>query len=237
MTETGPILEIKGLVSCYGPTEVLHGIDLHVSRGEIVTVLGANGAGKTTLLRCISGVQPVRAGTMRFLGQDLKAVPDHGRAAIGIAHAPEGRHIFQEISVEENLLLGAFSRRDDTAGDLAHVYELFPILKTKRGQLAGWLSCGQQQMLAIGRAIMAKPQLMIFDEPSMGLAPVLVDQVLEVITTLRDDGATLLIVEQNAFAALSIADRGYVIETGSIVLSDDAQSLLANPEMRAAYLG
>lgn len=237
MTESEPILEINGLVSSYGPTRVLHDIDLNVSRGEIVTVLGANGAGKTTLLRCISGVQPVRGGTIRFLGRDMKGVADHQRAGLGIAHAPEGRHIFEELSVEENLLLGAFSRRDDATGDLTHVYELFPILKTKRNQLAGGLSGGQQQMLAIGRAIMAKPQLMIFDEPSMGLAPVLVDQVLEVITTLRDDGATLLIVEQNAFAALSIADRGYVIEQGKIVLSDDAQSLLANPEMRAAYLG
>lgn len=232
-----PILEISGLITAYGPIEVLHGIDLRVNEGEIVTLVGANGAGKTTLMRCISGVQPIRSGTMRFAGHDLARQPDHARAGLGIAHSPEGRMIFADLSVEENLSLGAYHRADDINGELQEVFELFPILKDKRALAAGGLSGGQQQMLAIGRAIMGRPKLMLLDEPSMGLAPVLVDQILEVITTLRDRGVTLLIVEQNAFAALSIADRGYVMETGRITLSGTASKLIADPRVREAYLG
>ncbi|MGB8621414.1 MAG: ABC transporter ATP-binding protein [Paracoccaceae bacterium] len=231
------MLEIEGLKTAYGPIEVLHGIDLRVDEGEIVTLVGANGAGKTTLMRCISGVQPVRAGKIRFAGKDLTRAPDHARAGLGIAHSPEGRQIFGDLPVEENLRLGAYHRRDDPASDLDEVFRLFPILRDKRALAAGGLSGGQQQMLAIGRAIMGRPKLMLLDEPSMGLAPVLVDQILEVITTLRDRGVTLLVVEQNAFAALSIADRGYVMETGRIALSGPAQELIEDPRIREAYLG
>ncbi|WP_321341355.1 ABC transporter ATP-binding protein [Breoghania sp.] len=232
-----PLLEIAGLVTAYGPIEVLHGVDLSVGEGEIVTLVGANGAGKTTLMRCISGVQPVKAGTIRFAGMDLSKKADHARAGLGIAHSPEGRQIFGDLSVEENLALGGFHRNDDLTGDMEDVFGLFPILKDKRHLAAGGLSGGQQQMLAIGRAIMGRPKLLLLDEPSMGLAPVLVDQILEVITTLRDRGVTLLVVEQNAYAALSIADRGYVMETGKIALSGSAKDLIADPRVREAYLG
>ena len=197
-----PLLEIAGLVTAYGPIEVLHGVDLSVGEGEIVTLVGANGAGKTTLMRCISGVQPIKAGTIRFAGVDLTKKADFARAGLGIAHSPEGRQIFGDLSVEENLALGGFHRKDDLTGDMEDVFGLFPILKDKRHLAAGGLSGGQQQMLAIGRAIMGRPRLLLLDEPSMGLAPVLVDQILEVITTLRDRGVTLLVVEQNAYAAL-----------------------------------
>ncbi|WP_319774118.1 ABC transporter ATP-binding protein [Breoghania sp.] len=232
-----PLLEIAGLVTAYGPIEVLHGVDLSVGEGEIVTLVGANGAGKTTLMRCISGVQPIKAGTIRFAGVDLTKKADFARAGLGIAHSPEGRQIFGDLSVEENLALGGFHRKDDLTGDMEDVFGLFPILKDKRHLAAGGLSGGQQQMLAIGRAIMGRPRLLLLDEPSMGLAPVLVDQILEVITTLRDRGVTLLVVEQNAYAALSIADRGYVMETGKIALSGSAQDLIADPRVREAYLG
>ncbi|PTW60988.1 amino acid/amide ABC transporter ATP-binding protein 2 (HAAT family) [Breoghania corrubedonensis] len=232
-----PLLEISGLVTSYGPIEVLHGIDLFVNEGEIVTLVGANGAGKTTLMRCISGVQPTKAGTIRYAGAPLARVPDHARAGLGIAHSPEGRQIFGDLSVEENLALGGYHRTDDLSPDMEDVFTLFPILKTKRHLAAGGLSGGQQQMLAIGRAIMGRPKLLLLDEPSMGLAPVLVDQILEVISTLRKRGVTLLVVEQNAYAALSIADRGYVMETGKIALSGSAGNLIADPRVREAYLG
>nr|WP_118136084.1 ABC transporter ATP-binding protein [Oceanicella sp. SM1341] len=231
------MLRIEGLVSAYGALEVLHGIDLAVAEGEIVTLVGANGAGKTTLMRCISGVQPLRAGAIRFRGEDISRRPDHARAGLGIGHSPEGRQIFADLPVEENLALGAYHRRGPLAADLDEVYTLFPVLAEKRALPAGGLSGGQQQMLAIGRAIMTRPKLMLLDEPSMGLAPVLVDRILEVITTLRDRGVTLLVVEQNAFAALSIADRGYVMETGRITLSGPARTLIEDPRVREAYLG
>ncbi len=237
MAEPGPLLEIAGLVTGYGPIEVLHGVDLVVMPGEIVTLVGANGAGKTTLMRCISGVQPLRAGAMRFDGADLARRPDHARAGLGIAHSPEGRQIFGELTVEENLRLGGYHRRDDLSADLSEVYALFPVLRDKAALTAGGLSGGQQQMLAIGRAIMTRPRLMLLDEPSMGLAPVLVDQVLQVIGALRDRGVTLLVVEQNAYAALKVADRGYVMEQGRITLSGSSAELIADPRIREAYLG
>ncbi|MEI2386990.1 ABC transporter ATP-binding protein [Breoghania sp. JC706] len=232
-----PLLEITGLVTAYGPIEVLHGIDVSVNEGEIVTLVGANGAGKTTLMRCISGVQPLKAGTIRFAGTPLSTIPDHKRAGLGIAQSPEGRQIFGDLSVEENLALGGYHRKDDLGGDMEDVYGHFPILKDKRHHAAGGLSGGQQQMLAIGRAIMGRPKLLLLDEPSMGLAPVLVDQILEVISALRKRGVTLLVVEQNAYAALSIADRGYVMETGKIALSGSARDLISDPRVREAYLG
>lgn len=237
MPDRKPILEISGLVTAYGPIEVLHGVDVTVGEGEIVTLVGANGAGKTTLMRCISGVQPLKSGTIRYLGADITRKPDHGRASLGIAHSPEGRQIFGDLTVEENLALGGYHRHDDLTGDMEDVFGLFPVLKDKRALAAGGLSGGQQQMLAIGRAIMGRPKLLLLDEPSMGLAPVLVDQILEVIAALRDRGVTVLVVEQNAYAALSIADRGYVMETGRIALSGPAQDLINDPRVREAYLG
>ncbi|EYD72336.1 ABC transporter ATP-binding protein [Limimaricola hongkongensis] len=232
-----PLLSIEGLRTAYGPIEVLHGVDLIVNEGEIVSLVGANGAGKTTLMRCISGVQPVKAGAIRLAGEDLTRRPDHARAGLGIAHSPEGRQIFGDLSVAENLRLGGYHRTDDLGADLEEVYGLFPILRDKAALPAGGLSGGQQQMLAIGRAIMGRPKLMLLDEPSMGLAPVLVDQVLAVVKSLRDRGVTLLMVEQNAYAALSIADRGYVMEQGEITLSGAASELIADPRIREAYLG
>ena len=232
-----PLLSIEGLHTAYGPIEVLHGVDLVVNEGEIVSLVGANGAGKTTLMRCISGVQPVKSGAIRFRGEDLTRRPDHARAGLGIAHSPEGRQIFGDLTVAENLALGGYHRTDDLGSDMEEVYGLFPILRDKAALPAGGLSGGQQQMLAIGRAIMGRPRLMLLDEPSMGLAPVLVDQVLSVVKSLRDRGVTLLMVEQNAYAALSIADRGYVMEQGEITLSGPASDLIADPRIREAYLG
>ncbi len=232
-----PLLKIEGLHSAYGPIEVLHGIDLVVEEGEIVSLVGANGAGKSTLMRCISGVQPVKKGAIRLDGEDLTKRPDHARAGLGIAHSPEGRQIFGDLSVAENLRLGGYHRTDDLGPDLEEVYRLFPILRDKADLAAGGLSGGQQQMLAIGRAIMTRSRLMLLDEPSMGLAPVLVDQVLSVIGSLRDRGVTLLVVEQNAYAALSMADRGYVMEQGRITLSGPAADLINDPRIREAYLG
>ncbi|WPY94621.1 ABC transporter ATP-binding protein [Limimaricola variabilis] len=234
---TEPLLSITGLRSAYGPIEVLHGIDLTVREGEIVSLVGANGAGKTTLMRCISGVQPIKAGAIRFEGEDIARRPDHARAGLGIAHSPEGRQIFGDLSVSENLALGGYHRRDALGPDMEEVYRLFPILRDKSALPAGGLSGGQQQMLAIGRAIMGRPRLLLLDEPSMGLAPVLVDQVFAVVKSLRDRGVTLLMVEQNAYAALSIADRGYVMEQGEITLSGLASELIADPRIREAYLG
>lgn len=232
------MLDISGLKTAYGPIEVLHGIDLHVAEGEIVTLVGANGAGKTSLMRCISGVQPTTAGTISFNGAPLQSEPDHVRAGLGIAHSPEGRHIFGDMSVAENLVLGAYHRNgSEITSDIEDVYEMFPILREKRDLQAAGLSGGQQQMLAIGRALMVRPKLLLLDEPSMGLAPILVDQILETIAKLRDRGMTILLVEQNAYAALSIADRGYVLETGKIALSGTASELIADPRIREAYLG
>ncbi|MCP1168688.1 ABC transporter ATP-binding protein [Limimaricola litoreus] len=232
-----PLLSIEGLHTAYGPIEVLHGVDLVVNEGEIVSLVGVNGVGKTTLMRCISGVQPVKSGAIRFRGEDLTRRPDHARASLGITHSPEGRQIFGDLSVAENLRLGGYHRSDDLGADMEEVFGLFPILRDKADLDAGGLSGGQQQMLAIGRAIMGRPKLMLLDEPSMGLAPVLVDQVLAVVKSLRDRGVTLLMVEQNAYAALSIADRGYVMEQGEITLSGKAADLIADPRIREAYLG
>lgn len=232
------MLEVAGLKSAYGRIEVLHGIDLVVAQGEIVTLVGANGAGKTTLMRVISGIQPASAGSIRFEGRDLLPIAAHRRVGLGIALVPEGRQIFAPLSVEDNLRLGAWSRRGaDITADLERVFELFPVLAEKHRLLAGGLSGGQQQMLAIGRALMSRPRLILLDEPSMGLAPILVDQVFSIIARLKAEGLTVLIVEQNAAAALSVADRGYVIETGQVAMAGEAVALRDDPRVRAAYLG
>lgn len=232
------MLLVEDLWSRYGRIEVLHGINLEVKSGEVVAVVGANGAGKTTLLRCLSGVQPMAAGTITFRGSVITRVPAHRRLGLGLAQSPEGRQIFTNLSVEENLRLGAYLYKDARVEkDMEEAFTLFPILKTKRNLNAGDLSGGQQQMLAIGRALMGRPHCLLLDEPSMGLAPILVDQILDVVKNLRSYGVTALLVEQNAFAALSIADRGYVMEIGKITMSGPAQELIADERVREAYLG
>lgn len=232
------MLEVENLTSAYGRIEVLHGVTLNVSAGEIVTIVGANGAGKTTLLRAISGVQPILGGSIRFEDRPITQIAGHARVGLGMAQVPEGRQVFAPLSVEDNLRLGAWCRKGaDTTSDIERVYAMFPVLKDKRHQAAGALSGGQQQMLAIGRALMSRPKLILLDEPSMGLAPILVDQIFEVIASFRREGQTVLLVEQNAFAALSIADRGYVLETGRIALTGRGIDLVRDERVRATYLG
>jgi branched-chain amino acid transport system ATP-binding protein len=232
------VLKVERLSSRYGRIQALRDVSLDVRQGEIVALVGANGAGKTTLLRAISGVQSTSGGSIVFKGTDITHSSPHARVAAGIAQSPEGRQIFGDLSVQDNLRLGAYLRRDGAiADDMERVFTLFPILKDFRARPGGDLSGGQQQMLAIGRALMAKPGLLLLDEPSMGLAPILVDQILAAINVLKQDGTTIFLVEQNAFAALSIADRGYVLETGCIVLEGSGRQLLANEKVQAAYLG
>jgi len=232
------VLAIDNLASRYGRIEVLHGISLNVRKGEIVTLVGSNGAGKSTLLRAISGVQPVASGTMRLEDKLIDRWRPHHRVAKGIAQVPEGRQVFAPLSVDENLRLGGIVRRDGNIGaDLDEIYTMFPALAERRRNAAGTLSGGQQQMLAIGRALMARPKLLLLDEPSMGLAPVLVEQIFATIEMLKTRGLTVLLVEQNANVALAIADRGYVIETGRIVMTGTGKELLNNERVRSAYLG
>jgi branched-chain amino acid transport system ATP-binding protein len=232
------MLSIENIKSAYGRIEVLHGVTLHVDNGEIVTLIGANGAGKTTLMHAISGVQPITGGVIRFEREPIEDQPAHARVCLGISQVPEGRQVFEPLSVKDNLRLGAWSRRDaDLEQDLAKVCALFPMLEAMWDMPAGALSGGQQQMLAIGRALMAKPRLLLLDEPSMGLAPKLVDTVLMAIRTLKDEKLTILLVEQNARAALSIADRAYVMETGRVTLSGSAAEIQADRRVREAYLG
>jgi branched-chain amino acid transport system ATP-binding protein len=232
------VLAVENLVSRYGRIEVLHGVSLEVAAGEIVTLIGSNGAGKTTLLKAISGVQPVTRGSIRFDGEAIDRLPPHRRVALGIAQVPEGRQVFGPLSVEDNLRLGAWARQDgEIAGDIANIYATFPALAEKRWREAGSLSGGQQQMLAIGRALMARPKLLLLDEPSMGLAPLLVEQIFSIIAGLKRQGLTILLVEQNAHAALAIADRAYVMETGRVTISGSGNALLDDPRVRAAYLG
>lgn len=232
------MLSIEGLRCKYGRIEVLHGVDLKVRSGEIVTVVGANGAGKTTLLRCLSGVQPASAGTIMFRGENISRMAPHRRVGLGLAQSPEGRQIFTNLTVEDNLRLGAFLYSDERVDkDMADAFAMFPILRQKRNLSAGGLSGGQQQMLAIARALMGRPSCLLLDEPSMGLAPILVDQIFDVVKNLRSLDVTALLIEQNAFAALSIADRGYVMETGRITMSGPAEELIADERVREAYLG
>lgn len=232
------MLSVENIRSAYGRIEVLHGVTLHVDAGEIVTLIGANGAGKTTLMHAVSGVQPITGGMIKFEGRPIEQLPAHARVAAGISQVPEGRQVFDPLSVEDNLRLGAWSRRStDLKQDLAQVRQLFPMLEALWEAPAGTLSGGQQQMLAIGRALMARPRLLLLDEPSMGLAPKLVDHVLAVIRSLKDKALTILLVEQNAGAALAIADRAYVLETGKIALSGNADDVRNDQRVREAYLG
>jgi branched-chain amino acid transport system ATP-binding protein len=232
------MLAIDNLVSRYGRIEAVHGVSLAVAAGEIVTLVGSNGAGKTTLLRAISGVQPIARGTVRFEDRPIHGLAPHARVRLGIAQVPEGRQVFAPLSVDDNLRLGAWARHSaDVGDDLDKVYATFPALAERRAVAAGSLSGGQQQMLAIGRALMAAPKLLLLDEPSMGLAPLLVEQILAAIAELRRTGVTVLLVEQNVTAALAISDRAYVIETGRIVLSGESAAIAQDPRVRQAYLG
>jgi branched-chain amino acid transport system ATP-binding protein len=234
-----PLLRIENLRTSYGRIEALKGISLEVRDGEIVTLIGSNGAGKTTTLRTINGIIAPRAGKVTFAGMDITNEPAHEIVKLGIAQSPEGRRLFPRMTVRENLELGAY-QRDDVAGiaeDLDRSYGLFPRLKERESQKAGTLSGGEQQMCAIGRALMARPRLLLLDEPSMGLAPILVDRIFEIIVEINKQGTTVLVVEQNASIALSVANRGYVLETGQIKLADDAAALRSNDEVRKLYLG
>ena len=232
------LLEIAGLTGHYGRIQALSGIDLSIAEGELLALVGGNGAGKTTLLRTISGVQPASGGAIRFAGEDITAASPSRRVRLGIAQVPEGRQVFGPLAVEDNLLLGGYTRpRREADAERERIYALFPVLAAKRREPAGTLSGGQQQMLAIGRALMARPRLLLLDEPSMGLAPLLVEEIFRAIVALKQAGTTIFLVEQNAQAALAIADRGYVLETGRIVLQDTGRALLANDKVRQAYLG
>jgi branched-chain amino acid transport system ATP-binding protein len=233
------LLELSDVTVHYGRIEALHGISLTVAEGEVVTLIGANGAGKTTTMRAISGLRPVTRGTIRFEGEDLTHVRADLRVVRGVSQAPEGRGIFPGMTVLENLEMGTYARRDkkNFPADLDRVYELFPRLRERRGQAAGTLSGGEQQMLTIGRALMARPRLLLLDEPSMGLAPMLIQQIFGIIREINSQGITVLLVEQNAQQALSVADRAYVLETGSIVKTGTGQELLGDPSVKEAYLG
>ncbi len=233
------MLRVEGLVAGYGPTDCLMGVSLEVRAGEIVALLGANGAGKTTTLMTISGLVPPRAGHIRFEERSLVGLPPEQIVALGISHVPEGRRILPRLTVLENLELGAYLRTDRQAvrHELDRALSLFPILAARQGQLAGTLSGGEQQMLAIARGLMARPKLLLLDEPSLGLAPKMVVMIFETIRRISRDGITLLLVEQNAYLSLQIAHRGYVLETGRIVLTDRADRLAQNPQVKAAYLG
>jgi len=234
-----PILEIHDIHTYYGAIHALKGISLEVREGEIVTLLGANGAGKSTTLRSINGLNRPRQGHIRFLGRDITSVPAHQIVKRGIAQSPEGRRLFPRMSVTENLEMGAF-QRNDRAGireDMDRVFQLFPRLQERRHQKAGTMSGGEQQMCAIGRALMARPKLLLLDEPSLGLAPIFVERIFEIIKTINEQGTSILLVEQNALMALDSAHRGYVLETGNIALSDTAQALKSNEQVRKTYLG
>jgi branched-chain amino acid transport system ATP-binding protein len=232
------LLEVKELHTFYGNIEALKGVSLEVEEGEVVTLIGSNGAGKSTTLRSISGLTPPREGTIKFDGKEIGETAPQEIVRLGISQAPEGRRVFPRMSVLENLELGAFLRRDESIrGDLERVFELFPRLKERERQKAGTMSGGEQQMLAIGRALMSKPRLLLLDEPAMGLAPVLVERIYETVAEINRQGTTILLVEQNASFALEVAKRGYVLETGTVALSDTSDALRENPEVQRAYLG
>jgi branched-chain amino acid transport system ATP-binding protein len=233
------VLELREVEVAYGNIRALKGISLTVAEGELVTLIGANGAGKSTTLKTISGLLRPKAGTLLYKDQTLDRLPPHQIVALGISHCPEGRHLFGRLTVTENLRLGAVQRRDrqGVPRDIEHVYKLFPVLKDRRTQPAGTLSGGEQQMLAIGRAMMSRPRLLLLDEPSLGLAPILVSLIFETIQQLKRDGTTILLVEQNARLALDIADRAYVMETGRVTLQGPAIELKHNPQVEHTYLG
>jgi branched-chain amino acid transport system ATP-binding protein len=232
------LLDVKDIHVFYGNIEAVKGMSFHVDRGEIVCLIGANGAGKTTTLRTVSGLLRPAEGAIFYDDQRIDLLPAHEIVGLGVAQSPEGRRIFPRMSVRENLDMGAFTRKDaEQRQDLERILELFPILKERARQAAGTLSGGEQQMLAIGRALMTKPKLLLLDEPSMGLAPIVVERIFQTIREISQQGVTILLVEQNAAQALGLANRGYVIETGRIVLEDEARALLANERVRKAYLG
>ena len=231
------LLELDDVHVFYGKIAALRGISVEVDEGEIVTLIGANGAGKSTTLKTVSGLRSVSSGAVRFAGRDITRMPGHKRVLAGIGQAPEGRGIFPGMTVEDNIFMGAYARKGDLSKEIAEVYELFPRLAERKRQFGGTMSGGEQQMLAIGRALMAKPQVLLLDEPSMGLAPKLVQQIFSIIQEINRRGTTVLLVEQNAQQALQIAHRAYVLETGEIVKSAPARELLDDPEVRAAYLG
>jgi branched-chain amino acid transport system ATP-binding protein len=232
------LLDVDGVRVAYGGIEALRGVSFTVDEGEIVTLLGANGAGKTTTLRTISGLLRPRAGTVTFDGRRIDAMPPHEIVTLGIGQSPEGRRIFPRMSVHENLVMGAYHRkRAVLTEDIDRVLDLFPVLRERQTQDGGTLSGGEQQMLAIGRALMSRPRLLLLDEPSMGLAPMIVNRIFQIISEINEQGTTVLLVEQNAAQALKLASRGYVLETGEIVMSDTASALLADDRVRAAYLG
>ncbi len=232
------MLKVTDLNVFYGSIHAVKGVSFHVDAGEVVTLIGANGAGKSTVLNTVSGLLHPRSGSVSFEGQDLHAVPPDKIVARGLAQVPEGRHVFLQMTVEENLELGAYTQPGSTVGPgIADVYARFPRLKERRKQVAGTLSGGEQQMLAMGRALMSRPKLLMLDEPSMGLAPILVEQIFDIIRELHAAGTTILLVEQNAQAALSVADRAYVLETGRITISGTGKELMASDAVRKAYLG
>lgn len=233
------MLEIRDLYVNYGMIAALKGISFDVNEGEVIALIGANGAGKTTTLHTLTGLISARSGSIKFNGTELTKVPAHKIVEMGIAHVPEGRRIFQNLTVLDNLKLGAFTRKDKDgiAKDIQKVYELFPRIAERKTQIAGTLSGGEQQMLAMGRALMSKPKIVVMDEPSMGLSPIFVTKIFEIIKSIRDQGTTVLLVEQNAKKALAISDRAYVLETGKIVLSGKASDLINDDSVKKAYLG
>jgi branched-chain amino acid transport system ATP-binding protein len=233
------LLEVKDVHTFYGNIEALKGISIEVEEGECVTLIGSNGAGKSTTLRSISGLTPPRQGSIRFQDREITETPPQEIVSLGVAHSPEGRHVFSRMSVYENLMLGAYLRRDESGiqEDLERVFSLFPRLKERERQKGGTMSGGEQQMLAIGRALMAQPTLLLLDEPSMGIAPILVERIYETIAEINKQGTTILLVEQNANFALDVSKRAYVLETGSVTLSDQSAALRENPEVQRAYLG
>jgi branched-chain amino acid transport system ATP-binding protein len=239
MTVRQPLLDIKNLNAGYSEIEVLHGIDLELFEGEFVCIIGANTAGKSTILRTISRMVPRVSGTLRFAGTDLTGLTSHNVPKLGIAHVPEGRHVFHDMMVEENLMLGAFTARqaDDLPARMEGVFELFPRLRERRHQLAGTLSGGEQQMVAVGRALMLKPKLLLLDEPSHGLAPKVVEEMHDAFTKIHSGGTSILLVEQNVSLALDVATRGYVLESGRVTLQGTSAELNDNPGVREAYLG
>jgi branched-chain amino acid transport system ATP-binding protein len=234
-----PLLEVSDIHTFYGNIEALKGISLKVEEGECVTLIGSNGAGKSSTLRSISGLTPPRQGSIRFKDKEITETPPQEIVSMGVALAPEGRHIFPRMTVYENLMLGAYLRKDQSEidSDMDRVYSLFPRLKERERQKGGTMSGGEQQMLAIGRALMARPTLLLLDEPSMGIAPILVERIYETIAEINRQGTTILLVEQNANFALDVSSRGYVLETGSVALSDRSSALRENPEVQRAYLG
>ena len=236
---TSPLLELKSLQVAYGGIHAVKGIDLTVAQGELVCLIGANGAGKTTTLKGITGLQPVKSGTIRYAGEDITGKPAFELVRKGLSMVPEGRGVFGALTIEENLAMGAYARNDRAAihADVERVFGLFPRLKERHKQTAGTLSGGEQQMLAMGRALMSRPKLLLLDEPSMGLAPLMVQKVFETVLTVSREGVTILLIEQNAKLALEVSGRGYVMESGEITLQGEAKQLLSDPKVRAAYLG